>query len=628
LPILHACLLILAILLSAGCSGDGSSAPPKNTIVIGLNPSERSENVQHNADLLARMISERAGMPVKIFVAQDYSGLVEALRGRTIDFAFFAPVSYVFAERIADARVLLKAERKGKPYYYGCIVVNADSSYRTLSDLKGRNIAWVDPTSASGHIFPKASLVEQGIDPAKFFAQQTFAGGHDAVLLSVINGTITAGATYANDTLGNDGSWTQLGEGAFKGRVRPIFYSPPIPGDNLATTQYMLDTYPDIVTRLTRAVQGLTDTPDGKALMQKLYHVDAMIPASSSDYDPVRRAAEVLHLDITGRIATGPDSAVVSDRKRAAREENLRLSLIALAITVVAGIAVLVLQTVRERRRRSTLVDLSSSHRSVDEVAANLQFAVRDLSVIFRDNNGSRFTALDGIDLDIGQKEFIAVIGLSGAGKSTLLRSLNRMNQPSSGTILFNGEDVTHAYGVRLIELRRRIGFIFQQFNLVRNISVLRNVLTGTLARVPKLRSMLGLFPRKEIEIATRYLNEVGLGEKIDNRTDTLSGGQQQRVAIARALAQRPQVILADEPMASLDPKLAEVILQLLRRFNREEGITVIVNLHVLQLAREYADRIVALRKGRIAFDGTPAELTEEIVEKIYHTDPQEIQQL
>ncbi len=624
--------VLLALVYTACRTGD-----ERREVVIGLNPSERSENVQKNAAVLERLISERSGLPVKIFVAQDYSGLVEALRGRTIDFAFFAPVSYVFAERIADARVLLKAERKGKPYYYGCIVVNADSAYRTLADLRGKNIAWVDPTSASGHIFPKAALVEAGVDPDRYFGRQTFAGGHDAVLLSVINGTITAGATYSNDTTGENGSWTQLGDGAFRGKVRPIFFSRPIPGDNLATTQHLMDEHPDVVARVTNAVRSLTDSPAGKQLMQQMYHVDAMIPATGADYDPVRTAADLLRLDIAGRIGAADGPASPRAKQRAdERERNAVISLVVFISAGALGLALLLFQTLRARRARRTLLDEGApgsgpSGRAGPADAsptggavpadAGAQFVARGLTVIYHDKDGARFTALRDVSVQIPAGQFVAVIGLSGAGKSTFLRCLNRMTEPVAGTLLFEGRDVTHVQGAELMALRRQIGFIFQQFNLVKTLSVVKNVLSGRLSHVRRLRSMLGQFPARDREIALRYIEEVGLGDKIHSRADRLSGGQQQRVAIARALAQEPKVILADEPMASLDPKLAEVVLETLRRFNRSRGITVVVNLHVLQLARSYADRILAFRTGRLVFDGTPDELTPEVVDEIYRTD-------
>jgi phosphonate transport system ATP-binding protein len=602
----------LALLVCACGIGPGGSAP-KRKIVIGLNPSEKSENVQRNARVLAKLIEDRVGMPVEMFVAQDYTGLVLALRSRNIDFAFFAPLSYVFAEREADARVLLKAERKGRPYYFGSIIVNADSSYRTLADLKGRTIAWVDPTSASGYLFPKAALIEAGIDPEKHFSQQTFAGGHDAVILSVINGTIAAGATYSNDTTGESGSWTQLGDGAFRGRVRPIFFSRPIPGDNLATSQSMVDEHGEIVEKVRAAVMGLTSDSAGKALMQSMYHVDAMVPATSEDYQPVRDAAEALDLDITGK----PNPEL---------KRNGTISLIVFALAAAAFIGGLAWQTLASRRRRTRASRIAIAATTAAD--ASRQFSTRDLGVVFTDRDGTTFTALKSVSLDIDRGEFIAVIGLSGAGKSTFLRCINRMNEPTSGTILFEGRDVTHVRGRPLMELRRQIGFIFQQFNLVHRLSVLQNVLSGRLAYAPGVRSFVGSFSQKDIALAKHYLGEVGLAEKVNNRADALSGGQQQRVAIARALVQQPKVILADEPMASLDPKLSEVILQLLRKFNREEKITVIVNLHVLELARRYADRIIAFRAGEVYFDGTPDELTPEIVEEVYRTTSEQMERL
>lgn len=609
------CFLLLA-LLAAGCSGGApESGTPKRSITIGLNPSEQSSNVQRNADVLAALISQRVGMPVTMRVAQDYSGLVEALRGGTVDFAFFAPVSYVFAERIADARVLLKAEREGRPFYYGCIVVKAEGPYRTIDNLRGRTIAWVDPTSASGHIFPKAALLDNGIDPDQFFARQTFAGKHDAVLLAVLNGSVDAGATYTNDTLGSSGSWTQLGDGAFRGKLRVILFSKPIPGDNMATSQRMVEKHPEIVAKVKRAVMGLTDTDEGRRLMKQMYHVEAMVPATTADYDPVRRAADMLHLDITGKIETD-DTA------------NETISTLVFAVLAALGIGMMAGRSIRARRRRRPVVEAAASTSGIGAIAHETQYAIRNLGVEFRDPAGSTFTALHNVSLDIGRGEFVAVIGLSGAGKSTFLRALNRTLAPTSGTIIYEGRDITHIDGRALIDVRRSVGFIFQQFNLVRTLTVLQNVLAGRLASTSWLRSMTGQFSRKDVEIARRYLRQVGLDEKVENRADRLSGGQQQRVAIARALAQEPRVILADEPMASLDPKLSEVVLDLLKRFNREEGITVIVNLHVLHLARRYADRVIAFRRGVVVFDGPPTSLTEEIVEEVYRTEDHELREM
>ena len=226
--------------------------------------------------------------------------------------------------------------------------------------------------------------------------------------------------------------------------------------------------------------------------------------------------------------------------------------------------------------------------------------------------------ALDGVDLDITEGERVALIGPSGAGKSTLLRCLNGFVPPTDGEIRVGGANVTGATGERLRLIRAGIGFVFQQFNLQRRLSVLENVLIGGLARAPRLRSLLGLFPATDTLRARAALDRVGLGGLDDRRVDTLSGGQQQRVAIARVLVQEPRVILADEPMASLDPALSESILALLQRISDEDGITVVTSLHVLDLARRYSRRVIGLRGGRVAYDGSPEDLTEAAAQRIF----------
>lgn len=236
-----------------------------------------------------------------------------------------------------------------------------------------------------------------------------------------------------------------------------------------------------------------------------------------------------------------------------------------------------------------------------------------------KDFDNGRVHALKDINVSIGDGEFVAIIGSSGAGKSTLLRSINRLIEPADGSRIFIDDvEITGLTQNQLVKVRRRIGFIFQQFNLVEKLTVLQNVLTGRIGFNSATRTLLGLFTKKDLEIATSYIREVGLIEKLYTRSDNLSGGQQQRVAIARAMAQEPSIILADEPMASLDPKLSHVILGLLKKFNKERGITVLVNLHVLELATQYADRILGFRLGELVFDGTPDQLTDEQIEHIY----------
>jgi len=584
-------------------------------VVIGLNPSERTENVSRNARILDSLIERRTGIDVEVFIAHDYSGLVEAMRGGTIDLAFFAPVSYVFAERIAGAQVLLKAERRGQSYYYGCIIVNADSGIRSLEELRGRDIAWVDPTSASGHIFPKAGLVERGIDPDTYFGRQTFAGGHDAVLLSVVNGTVTAGATYANDTAGVDGSWTQLGDGSLARHVRPIYFSRPIPGDNLAASRKAMDEMPEVVERIRRGVLALGGDSAGRRLMHDLYHVDAMVPATSADYDPVRTAAELLDLDIAGRIASGSRGRDRAEAARRQEERNATISIVVLA----AGVLVAVMWVVVHGRRRDR------PHRApplpahdIEQPARDAQISARGLTVRFEREGMGTFAALNKVSVDIRHGEFVGIIGLSGAGKSTLLRTLNGSIHPTEGSVWFEGTDLANASRRVLADARRHIGFVFQQFNLLKNLTAMHNVLTGRLGHRRGPLSIIGLFPLSDKMLAHDLIAEMGLTEQAHQRVDRMSGGQQQRVAIARALAQEPTVILADEPMASLDPRLSEVVLDFLTKINRDRGITIVVNLHVLELARSYASRIIALREGSIVYDGPTAELDDDSVTAIY----------
>jgi phosphonate transport system ATP-binding protein len=233
---------------------------------------------------------------------------------------------------------------------------------------------------------------------------------------------------------------------------------------------------------------------------------------------------------------------------------------------------------------------------------------------------GSR--ALDGVDLDIAPGEFVALIGPSGAGKSTLLRCLNGLVIPTAGLVRIGGEAVTGASPETLRRVRARIGFVFQQFNLQRRLTVLENALVGGLARASRWRSLVGWFAAPEISRAHAILTRVGLDGLADRRVDTLSGGQQQRVAIARALLQEPAVILADEPMSSLDPALAHTVMEFLRRINREDGNTVVASLHVLELAQAYGRRVIGLSRGRVVHDGPPESLDAEATARIFGSGP------
>ena len=226
--------------------------------------------------------------------------------------------------------------------------------------------------------------------------------------------------------------------------------------------------------------------------------------------------------------------------------------------------------------------------------------------------------AVDGVSLRVPAGQMVGIIGRSGAGKSTLLRMINRLQEPTGGTIRFGDVDVTGLRGRGLRDWRTDCAMVFQQFNLVPRLDVLTNVLMGRLNHRGQVASMLGLFTAEERAMALGALERFDLVGTALQRAGTLSGGQQQRVAICRALLQEPQVMLADEPIASLDPRNARVVMDALRRVHREDGLTVLVNLHHLDTARHYCDRIVALAAGRVVFDGAPGELTGERVREVY----------
>jgi phosphonate transport system ATP-binding protein len=235
-------------------------------------------------------------------------------------------------------------------------------------------------------------------------------------------------------------------------------------------------------------------------------------------------------------------------------------------------------------------------------------------------------TAVNDISLTVPDGEFLVIIGLSGSGKSTLLRCVNRLVEPTSGQIWLDDVELTALSPTQLREARKRIGMIFQQFNLVKRSSVITNVLAGSLGTISPLQSLIGRFPPQEYARAFANLERVGIPEKANQRADTLSGGQQQRVAIARALMQEPRLMLADEPVASLDPATSHSVMKYLEEINRQDGITVICNLHFLSLARRYATRVIALKAGQIVFDGSPAEIDEDRFRAIYGEDAVEVE--
>jgi phosphonate transport system ATP-binding protein len=226
--------------------------------------------------------------------------------------------------------------------------------------------------------------------------------------------------------------------------------------------------------------------------------------------------------------------------------------------------------------------------------------------------------AVDRVNVSIEAGQMVGIIGRSGAGKSTLLRLVNRLIDPSEGRVIFDGTDVTALRGKQLRAWRARTAMIFQQFNLVNRLDVLTNVMCGRLFEVPPPRALLKWFTPTERALAIRALDRLGLADVALNRADALSGGQQQRVAIARALMQQPRVLLADEPIASLDPLNAKLVMDALADINRRDGITVLTNLHTLDTARTYCRRIIGMSAGRVVFDGAPEQLTDAALREIY----------
>lgn len=239
---------------------------------------------------------------------------------------------------------------------------------------------------------------------------------------------------------------------------------------------------------------------------------------------------------------------------------------------------------------------------------------ISDLRVVYP--NGAE--ALKSVSLRAGRGEIIAVIGRSGAGKSTLLRCINGLQKPTEGRVVLDGEDITRLNAAQLRRSRRHIGFIWQEYNLVERLSAMSNVLTGRLGYAKRLHTLFGYFDSTERAVALQNLERVGLLHRATNRADKLSGGEKQRVAIARAISQEPKILLADEPVASLDPELSVQVMADLARVARELGVLTLINIHQVDLAQQFADRIIGIAQGKVVFDGPPADLSQTVLDHIY----------
>lgn len=264
---------------------------------LGFNPTQNSDQLSASAQAIADYLEEQfaGAIEVETFLPTEYRGLIEAMRSNNLDFAFFPPDGYVIAHRDAGAEVLLKSVRNGNPFYWSAVVVRKDSGITDLAGLEDKTIAWVDPNSAAGYIFPRAAMIQAGINPDEFFSNQTFAGKHDAAVLSVLNGSVDAAATFANDDQNKSGAWTQFLEPDQAAQITAIFYTQPIPGDTFSVSKTFKEQYPELTQQIADAIAAIK-APDS-TLLADLYRIDYMESATDEDYTVVREAREILGLD-------------------------------------------------------------------------------------------------------------------------------------------------------------------------------------------------------------------------------------------------------------------------------------------------------------------------------------------
>ncbi len=287
---------ILGVLAVAGTVTFAAAQQPI-TVRIGFNPTQNSDQLTAAANGIASYLEKQFGgaVEVKVFMPTDYRGLIEAMGSGNLDFAFFPPDGFVVANQEVGAQVLLKSVRFGNPYYWSAIVVRKDSGISSIADLEGKSIAWVDPNSAAGYTFPRAELIKAGINPDQFFSKQVFAGGHDAAVLAVANGSVDSAAVFANDDQNKSGAWTQFLDADQASQLTAIFYTRPIPGDTFSVSKQFATERPALTYQIAAAIAAIK-MPDN-TLLQDLYQIDYMIPADSADYAVVRDTRQILGLD-------------------------------------------------------------------------------------------------------------------------------------------------------------------------------------------------------------------------------------------------------------------------------------------------------------------------------------------
>lgn len=267
-----------------------------SVLKVGFTPWENPNDMAKTAGPIVEILTKATGMRVQPFLATDYSGVISAMQVGKVDVAFFPPAAFVMAEKKAGAQVILKSQFHGKAQYYSAIITRQDSGIKSLKDLRGRTFAFVDPTSASGAIYPKAMLMDAGLNPERDFSRMLYANGHDAVVLSVVKGKVDAGAAYCNDPQGKQSAWsTLLKDPKERAKIRILAVSKPIPADNLAVRK---DLDAAIVRRIKKAFLDLSATPEGRARIREIYHVDGFTTAQSRDYDSMREALRKVHINL------------------------------------------------------------------------------------------------------------------------------------------------------------------------------------------------------------------------------------------------------------------------------------------------------------------------------------------
>ena len=286
----------LATLVLVGTLGT-AAAQQAITVRIGFNPTQNSDQLSAASNAIATYLEKQFGgaVEVKVYMPTDYRGLIEAMGSGNLDFAFFPPDGFVIANQEIGAQVLLKSVRFGNPYYWSALVVRKDSGITKLADLEGKSIAWVDPNSAAGYTVPRAALIQAGINPDTFFSKQTFAGGHDAAVLAVYNGSVDAAAVFANDDQNKSGAWTQFLKADQAQALTAIYYTRPIPGDTFSVSKQFAADHPALTYQIAAAIAAIK-APDNK-LLYNLYQIDYMVPADSQDYAVVRDTRRILGLD-------------------------------------------------------------------------------------------------------------------------------------------------------------------------------------------------------------------------------------------------------------------------------------------------------------------------------------------